>query len=180
MRNPLCEAYAAGPVTIRSHNPIHKTSCPMGDDAPIAIRVSCASMVLGTVSNEYASPGNRTKSCTMKPTTANIAVRPCFISDSRNHGTNGSYVSLNFKGSNLNSLRNKLIAPGYVSNTDAFNSVLDRDCCNCCGANAETCDDASIKVVAMIDFIMVVINATDGWGLGDDATTAEGFLWWSR
>ena len=135
-------------------------------------------MVLGTVSNEYASPGNRIKSCTMKPTTANIAVRPCFISDSRNQGTNGSYVSLNFKGSNLNSLRNKLIAPGYVSNTDACNSVRDRDCCSsCCGANAETCDDASIKVVATIYFIMVanVTCYTDDCRLlvRRDATIAE-------
>lgn len=79
---------------------------------PFVMRASWASMTRGMLSKEYNSPGMRTNSGTIKPRTANIAVRPCLSSDSRNHGINGAYVSDKLRGSNLNSLAMKLMLPG--------------------------------------------------------------------
>lgn len=72
-RSPLEAATAAGAVMTMSKRPMNNKSWYIG---PVLRRASWASMVFGMASKEYMSPGTRTKSVVMKPTTANMAVRP--------------------------------------------------------------------------------------------------------
>ncbi len=68
-RSPFMVAAQAGAVMIRSKRPTHMRSWTM---TPFSIKMSWAPTVLGMASKLYISPGMRTKSVAMKPTTANI------------------------------------------------------------------------------------------------------------